>query len=814
MSFRDDLSNIKRWYRGALKYADSIRDISKIGSERVANALVGHTPYLFNKMFFADMLALSEVEKRFARTIGVYAAGSAFLPAAGYGYKQHQLYTAQTVFESQGYRVPTTEIDANDIVVYIKVAKLGDLRTSYRYSVSEPVVTVIGTYGFPHITPVSSINQYLSASFCSRMAEGRFIGEGELEMKLAGDKYDNKYVITSLAFFGKQTADSTQREQLFNCAAVYPTVAEGAYLSNSKVQNYVNTMDNNFSTNLLEIGRDFYVPITLFPFTLNDGIERGSGNTYVMPGATPPRDFNSANSTANLYTFTPWAFGAGYYIVNDTCRPLCESDEYKSLTYNLDNSSMVARCLQQINMTGSGALIPPIGRANVHYVDTTNSSADYISVTNDSSAALCPDGIFRVGNRSQYTVTTWDSLDDIKQYFDDWGVRSTFDETIARSGVLPPVSDDFDETSPSGGNSGKIPDLPSEGLPDTPTQSIPNDPQNRIDDFNIENPNITAANLCNSYVYDFLNVKKLFNWFCDSSYFKNQSELFADKLSAVMGLMQYPFDLVTHDPAHVTAVDKTTIVSVTGDVQGHTLDNGYNCIVSGGSIEYLSYYGNFADYNSCSYSVYVPFGGLVEIPAHAVVNRRLTLTYGIDLTTGRATAVLKSYALGDEKLGALVKLIPCQLGNSIPVQASNSAQKEVASAMAGVSLLGNIIGTVSNFAGGNVVGGISSALGTVNALGSSLDSGRVSFSASGSLTPSTGFMLPLTPFLCIVRDKMVNAQNRAFYLGTPTQIYTRLGDLPHSNNLTVVQGVLIDIPEATESERQEINALLNSGVFL
>lgn len=430
------------------------------------------------------------------------------------------------------------------------------------------------------------------------------------------------------------------------------------------------------------------------------------------------------------------------------------------------------------------------------------------------------DRYLNTGGTGLRLIQAASSAKEFIKIFEDWGIYASDNLDEIMYGDIP----DIVPESPSGGDSGLDPSLPSDGVGenDPIVGNIPNNPENKIDDFVVESPILTPANLCDSYIYNYSQVRDLFKWFCSVGYIQNQSELFADKLSAIYGLMLFPFDMVSHDSAHVSATDTTTIVSVSENISGYKLETGYNTIINGGSIEYLSYYGNFADWSMCKYSVFIPYGGMIEIPPTAVVNRRLTLQYALDLLTGKATAILKTYSLDDDKLGILVKLIPCQIGHLVPVQSNNFAQREVSNTLSAISMGTTVLGTAAGIAGslaaGNTFGAISSAVGGVSSLvnqGANMAfSQQLSYCASGGLSPTTGFATPQSAYLSISRAHLVRPSNYRQQNGIPTAYYSQLSAVSTGSNFVRCENIYLDIIRATSAEIDEIRSLLSSGVYI
>lgn len=418
----------------------------------------------------------------------------------------------------------------------------------------------------------------------------------------------------------------------------------------------------------------------------------------------------------------------------------------------------------------------------------------------------------------QHVFTDFENL---KSIFADWGIYASDNIDEILYGEIPNIIPE----NPAGGESGIDPTLPNGGgvgdnvIPDP--EKIPQDDKNIIDDFPVNPPILTQANLCDSYIYNYSQVRQLFKWFCSKGYIENQSELFADKLSAIYGLMMYPFDFVNHDGGHVTPTDTTTIVSVSENISGYILEYGYNTIINGGEITYFSYYGNYADWELCAYSIYIPYCGVTELPPSAVVNRRLTVQYAVDLLTGKATCIVKSYAI-DSDLGVLVKLIPCQIGNIVPIQSSNYAQREVSNTLSAISMATSAInGTASiiNSArqhdkAGAVLNGIRMGTQLIEQGANLAFNQRLTYCATGNASPSTGIALPQTPFLSISRKHLVKPTNYRNQNGIPTAYYATLSSLSTGNNFVQCENVYLDSIRATSVEINEIRSLLSNGIYI
>lgn len=581
------------------------------------------------------------------------------------------------------------------------------------------------------------------------------------------------------------------REKLNDVSPCFPFVVNGKYVCEPLVNNSIyDKKDFNFIN-----------------YTCN-----GIGEISLPSGYTHP-----TTSSTNIYAFTiNQSTGCNHTSNSNYGRTFFCSSRDQLLSYlgQITNISAGAEFLQDFNAPINHILLD-ISKCESIYCPF---NLQYVAVVGEN-AVLRTNQIFTTGARffgggaslPSNIVAAGGSFQTFKEIFEDWGIYCTDNLDEVLYGEIPPLP----PTSSSGGNSGFDDNLPPTGNngDDVPS-NIPTNPENRIDDFVVTKPNISPAVLCYSYVYALPSVQQLFKWLCSTSYIENQSELFADKLSAIYGLILYPFDFVVHDESHLTATDTTTIVKVSEQISGYILRPDYNTIINGGEISYLSYYGNYADWIKCAYSVYVPYGGIIEIPSSAIVNRRLTLTYSVDLMTGKATAILKSYALGNYTLGVLVKLVPCQIGQLVPIQSSSYGQREISNTLSSISLLGSSVNMIAAGAKQDVGGLINGMLDFGMQAAEYTFNQQLTYCATGSLSPSTGLGLSQTPYLSISRGYLATPKNYRQQNGIPTAYFSQLSAVSTGSNFIRCENVYLDIIRATSAEIDEIRSLLSSGVYI
>lgn len=213
----------------------------------------------------------------------------------------------------------------------------------------------------------------------------------------------------------------------------------------------------------------------------------------------------------------------------------------------------------------------------------------------------------------------------------------------------------------------------------------------------------------------------------------------------------------------------------------------------------------FADYTQTTATLYLPCYGAVNLDMHSIANGILHLRAVIDVRNGNILYRLETQAQEDE-MPVLYGQYSGNCGIPVPVGGANS----------GVSILGAVssIGTVATgIATGNplsVVGGVSAL---ANQTAPTIDK-------SGALQPAAAAYGTPVPVLQIMKKIMLAPPewgeiNGFLSAGKDSHMdeqYTKLGD--YSGFFRAADCDVSGISGATESEKQEIKALLQSGVYL
>lgn len=472
-----------------------------------------------------------------------------------------------------------------------------------------------------------------------------------------------------------------------------------------------------------------------------------------------------------------------------------------------------------------------------------------------SGGTYTPVQLFRP-DRQALAFPNWEA---VVEFFKDWGFLATQDTGEAENNPNDTTPDspgsgwgDWDPENPptnpwdNNGNG----DKPGVDYDPTNPGVTPLDP-----DVPLVNPAITS----NGYVMNVNTMKKVQEWLCVGNFLADSSNLFVDKMSAFNGATMFPFDVRDHDPQHCVSTPSLIMAGAATQLEDlYKIEGAYNSWVDGGYIEYgtdwLAIRPDFNAYSTSSYTILVPFVGNVQVPASAVIYRKVTLQYAVDLISGAATAVLKSFPTakypGVQDKGFVVGMYPCQVGQPIPFVSDNTTQRNFAIAMgalkgamgggeSGIQSGRNVYesmggsGTPAQMSGGlqttkavpgaggaGIAAGVGVAVAGVGigavkgALGASL-ANPLEMSHAGSIGSLAAWATGFIPYLTLTSQIPATPNGYAYVMGSQTSQRGQLGNF-RANNLNYVEcyAAKISIPGATATEMSMVSKALESGVFV
>lgn len=275
-------------------------------------------------------------------------------------------------------------------------------------------------------------------------------------------------------------------------------------------------------------------------------------------------------------------------------------------------------------------------------------------------------------------------------------------------------------------------------------------------------------------------------------------------LTSIGKLFQNPIEgVISLHKVFVTPVD-----SGTGNIVVGTLNSGVSSAtvneqyveVDCGSVTLSEDFGNVFDYDPYTkVALYLPFIGIVPLNVADVMRATINVKYGADIFTGACIAMVSVSRDGNEAV------LYQYTGNcAVHYPLSNVQQSQLLSGLITVAAgIGSIVAT-GGAAAPAVAGTASVGMGTLSALHSSV--GR-----SGGFSANAGAMGIKVPYLIIERPQTKVAETFPRLIGYPTNYSVKLGTC---SNHVVVKHVHVEGINATETELEQIESLLKTGVLV
>lgn len=197
------------------------------------------------------------------------------------------------------------------------------------------------------------------------------------------------------------------------------------------------------------------------------------------------------------------------------------------------------------------------------------------------------------------------------------------------------------------------------------------------------------------------------------------------------------------------------------------------------------YYGSFLDYEPhTTATIFLPFIGQHQLRINDIQNTKVRLTYIIDYLNGDITAQIET----TDKITRTIEQLHGNCAVQIPLTSSNYSQ-----------LYQSLISFVGNVANGNAGGAISDIM-----------SQKVSHNTIGGMGASSGAHGRLDAFILLNRPKQILPQHYNELNGRPLQTGGVVSDY-HGYTKGIIE---VQIPTATEREKEEITSLFEGGVYL
>lgn len=212
-----------------------------------------------------------------------------------------------------------------------------------------------------------------------------------------------------------------------------------------------------------------------------------------------------------------------------------------------------------------------------------------------------------------------------------------------------------------------------------------------------------------------------------------------------------------------------------------------------GSIDVPLKYGSFIDFEPHAKSkIFLPFIGFRSISINEIIGSKIYIKYHIDILTGVGVCMVK--VVKQQSSSSVLYTYDCNVNLQVPLTANNYNQ--VVS-----SLLSASMSAVS----GNGMGAAAGVAQAASAIGSP------DLSQSGSLSPNSGILSVLTPFVAIQMPVPSIPSGYNEQVGKPSNVYTSIGNV---SGFTVCDDIHVNISGATREEISMIEDAFHSGVFV
>ena len=317
-------------------------------------------------------------------------------------------------------------------------------------------------------------------------------------------------------------------------------------------------------------------------------------------------------------------------------------------------------------------------------------------------------------------------------------------------------------------------------------------------------PSISALDtgMCAMYEMSSAQLRALSGYLWSTDFFDTIKKMFNDPMESILNLAIMPIEYYNLIPATIKIGNELTTVS------GNMLTTPYK-IIDFGTINLLEYWGSFADYSPYTkLSIFLPYVGVQNISIDDVMNGAIQLKAYCDCLTGSIQYML--YSVQNNHRGHNHASVLYTWGGNmqyqIPLTASNFS-----------SVVSSLIGAGSTIAGGIgtaiATGGVTApiAIGTATGAISNVMNAKTHVQRGGGIGGAVGLFGVQTPYLILERPEEIYPENYEHTVGVPNPVTDYLKNY---EGFVKVNGVHLEIPNATENELNDIQRMLKDGVIV
>lgn len=263
-------------------------------------------------------------------------------------------------------------------------------------------------------------------------------------------------------------------------------------------------------------------------------------------------------------------------------------------------------------------------------------------------------------------------------------------------------------------------------------------------------------------------------------------KLFADPMSCILGLSIVPVNVPSGGTSNVTVGNISTGVSMTKASRQYVE-------VDCGTINVNEYWGAYLDYDPYTKAeIYLPYIGTHPLAVDDIMNKPVHVVYHVDVLSGACIAYVKC---GDSVLYSFIG----QCSSSIPITGNDWTN-----VINGVLSIAGAVGTMV------ATGGASAPMAASMIASTAVNSLKPTVEKSGALSGTGGVMGIQMPYLILTRPRQALPKDQNKFTGYPSFINVSMNSL---SGYTEIESVHLDNVPATDSEINEIESILKSGVI-
>lgn len=329
-----------------------------------------------------------------------------------------------------------------------------------------------------------------------------------------------------------------------------------------------------------------------------------------------------------------------------------------------------------------------------------------------------------------------------------------------------------------------------EDIPTPNSPSVPSGGEPSYDDTTEEIKPVTPV-VSPAYNFGYLwrvpnaqKMREIKSWLLSPNFLDSVSRLFSNPIDYITGALSLPII--------ASGIENNLIVG--GVDSGIKIiqileDTVWKSDVS--SITLNHFFDNFLDYSPYTkLKLFLPYIGIVELNPDFFIDNEINIKYNVDILTGACVAFVSNstniIGMYNGNCGTQIPIKSIDYNNAITNTLSNTAMLAVNAST------GNVAGAVANTA--SIVANL-----------------KPNIQHSGALSSCHGKIANRRPFLLVSRPQISIPYTFSHDVGFKSNVSKKLSEL---SGFTVVESIDLSNVSCTEKEKDMLNDLLTTGVFV